>query len=117
MRAAAAGWWFGFGYFLLGLFWIGEAFLVEADKFAWLMPFAVTLLPAGLALFTALAAGAARLVWPPGIARVLVLASRCRSAEWLRGHVLTGFPWNMLGYALTWPLPLMQAAACSASTA
>src|SRR5688572_26687670 len=34
MRAAAAGWWFGFGYFFAGLFWIGEAFLVEADKFA-----------------------------------------------------------------------------------
>ena len=52
----SAGWWFGFGYFLLGLFWIGEAFLVEAEMFAWLMPFAVLLMPAGLALFTGLAA-------------------------------------------------------------
>ena len=110
MRAAGAGWWFGFGYFLLGLFWIGEAFLVEAEVFAWLLPFAVLLLPAGLALFTALAAGAARLAWSPGIARVLVLALALASAEWLRGHVLTGFPWNVLGYALTWPLPLMQSA-------
>lgn len=110
LRAAGAGWWFGFGYFLLGLFWVGEAFLVEADKFAWLMPFAVVLLPAGLALFTGLAAGAARLVWSPGIARVLVLAVTLALAEWLRGHVLTGFPWSVLGYALTWPLPLMQSA-------
>ncbi|MFA6139559.1 MAG: apolipoprotein N-acyltransferase [Hyphomicrobium sp.] len=109
-RAAAAGWWFGFGYFLLGLFWIGEAFLVEAEVFAWMIPFAVLLMPAGLALFTALAAGVARLAWPPGIARVLVLSVTLASAEWLRGHVLTGFPWNVLGYALTWPLELMQAA-------
>lgn len=50
-RAFTAGWAFGFGYFFFNLFWIGEAFLVEADKFAWLLPFAVTLLPAGLALF------------------------------------------------------------------
>jgi apolipoprotein N-acyltransferase len=111
VRAATAGWWFGFGYFLFGLFWIGEAFLVEADKFAWLLPFAVTMMPAGLALFTALAAGAARLVWPPGLARILVLATALALAEWLRGHVFTGFPWNVLGYALTWPLPIMQAAA------
>jgi apolipoprotein N-acyltransferase len=110
LRAASAGWWFGFGYFLLGLFWIGEAFLVEAEVFAWLMPFAVLLLPAGLALFTGLATGTARLAWPPGIARVLVLALALALAEWLRGHVLTGFPWNVLGYALTWPLPMMQSA-------
>ena len=65
-RAFAAGWWFGFGYFVFGLFWIAEAFLVEAEKFAWLIPFAITLLPAGLALFTGLATAAARLKWPPG---------------------------------------------------
>ena len=110
-RAAVAGWWFGFGYFLAGLYWIGAAFLVEAEKFAWLMPFAVTLLPAGLALFYAAAAGAARLLWKPGPARLLVLALALAGAEWLRGHVLTGFPWNVLGYALTSPLSLMQAAA------
>ncbi|MFN3623430.1 MAG: apolipoprotein N-acyltransferase [Hyphomicrobium sp.] len=108
--AAKAGWWFGFGYFLLGLFWVGEAFLVEADKFAWLMPFAVLILPAGLALFTAAAAGVARLAWWPGLARVLVLAITLSVAEWMRGHILTGFPWSVLGYALTAPLPLMQAA-------
>ncbi len=109
-RAFAAGWWFGFGYFVFGLFWVGEAFLVEAEKFAWLLPFAVTLLPAGLALFTGLAAGIARLKWPPGLARVIVLALALSAAEWLRGHVFTGFPWNTLGYALTSPLPMMQSA-------
>jgi apolipoprotein N-acyltransferase len=111
MRAASAGWWFGFGYFFAGLFWIGEAFLVEADKFAILIPFAVTLMPAGLALFWASAAGVAALTWAPGWSRIATLALTLSAAEWLRGHVLTGFPWNVLGYALTWPLPLMQTAA------
>lgn len=109
-RAFAAGWWFGFGYFVFGLFWIGEAFLVEAEKFAWLLPFAVTMLPAGLALFTGVAAGTARLKWPPGVARVIVLALALSAAEWLRGHIMSGFPWNTLGYALTAPLTLMQSA-------
>lgn len=108
--AASAGWWLGFGYFLPGLIWIGEAFLVEADVFGWLLPFAVTLMPAGLALFWAGAAAAAALAWPSGVARLLVLALALAAAEWLRGHVLTGFPWNVLGYALTWPLTLMQGA-------
>ena len=51
VTAARRGWWFGFGYFVIGLYWIGEAFLVEAEVFLWLLPFAVTLLPAGLAIF------------------------------------------------------------------
>lgn len=110
-RAAVIGWLFGFGYFVPGLFWIGEAFLVEAEKFAVLLPFAVTLLPAGLGLFWAAAAAAAAWFWQPGLARVVVLAVALSAAEWLRGHVFTGFPWNVLGYSLTWPLPLMQSAA------
>ena len=64
--AAAVGWWFGFGYFLAGLFWVGEAFLVEAEVFAVLLPLAVTLLPAGLALFYAAAAGIAAALLAPG---------------------------------------------------
>ncbi|MGQ0672984.1 MAG: apolipoprotein N-acyltransferase [Hyphomicrobium sp.] len=108
--AFAAGWWFGFGYFLFGLFWIGEAFLVEAEKYALLLPFAVTLLPAGLAFFFAAAAWASRAWWPETAARIFILAVALAMAEWLRGHVLTGLPWNTLGYALTYPLPLMQSA-------
>ncbi|MEZ5926177.1 MAG: apolipoprotein N-acyltransferase [Hyphomicrobiaceae bacterium] len=108
--AAAVGWWFGFGYFLAGLYWIGLAFLVEAEKFAWLMPFAVTVLPAGLALFFALGAAAARLAWTPGLGRVLALAAALGVTEWLRGNVLTGFPWNALGYALTGNDYIMQVA-------
>src|SRR5207253_921650 len=108
--AAEIGWWFGFGYFVPGLFWVGDAFLVEAETFAVLLPFAVTLLPAGLALFYGAATGlAAR--WTAGAHRVLVLALTLSAAEWLRGHILSGFPWNTLGYALTFPLSLMQSAA------
>jgi len=108
--AASAGWWFAFGCFLLGLLWVGEAFLVESNKFAWLLPFAITLLPAGLALFWAAAAVVAVSFWRPGVSRILVLAVALGCTEWLRGHILTGFPWNVPGYALTWPLVLMQGA-------
>ena len=74
VRSAAVGWLFGFGYFAAGLFWIGEAFLVEADRFAWALPFAVTLLPAGLALFYGAATAAAALFWQAGLMRVVALA-------------------------------------------
>ena len=106
--AAEIGWWFGFGYFLAGLFWIGEAFLVDAEVFAVLMPFAVLLMPAGLALFHAAATALAASFWRTGIYRVVTLALSLSAMEWLRGHMLSGFPWNVLGYALTYPVSLMQ---------
>ncbi len=108
--AAIAGWFFGFGYFLAGLYWVGHAFLVDAKTFGWLLPFAVTALPAGLAAFTALGFALARLIWPRGAIRVIALAVALTSAEWLRGHVLSGFPWNSYGYALTGSLALAQSA-------
>jgi apolipoprotein N-acyltransferase len=109
-QAFATGWLFGFGYLFFNLFWIGEAFLVEAEKFAWLLPFAITLLPAALALFWAVGAAAAYAFWTKGPARIFVFAIALSSVEWLRGHILTGFPWDLPGYALTYPLALMQSA-------
>lgn len=109
--AFSAGWWFGFGYFLAGLWWIGAAFLVDAEQFAWLLPVAVLALPAGLALFWGLAAAFAQLIWRDDWRRILALAAALGAAEWARGHVLTGFPWNAIGYALTAGEVLMQSAA------
>lgn len=111
VAAAWIGWWFGIGYFLAGLWWIGSAFLVEAAAFGWMIPFAVTGLPAGLALFTALAAVVAALLWTRGPGRVVALALGMAVAEWLRGHVFTGFPWNGFGYALATNDATMQGAA------
>ncbi len=108
--AAMAGWWFGLGYFVPGLYWIGYAFLVDAPTFAWLLPFAVLGLPAYLALFTAFGFALARLIWTRDASRVLALAAGLTIGEWLRGHLLTGFPWNSFGYALTEPLALAQTA-------
>src|SRR6185437_14646095 len=106
--AAAAGWCFGFGYFIAGIYWVGYAFLVDAKTFGWLLPVAVAGLPAYLALFTGLGLAAARLIWVRGPERVLALAAMLTAAEWLRGHLLSGFPWNTFGYALTEPLALAQ---------
>jgi apolipoprotein N-acyltransferase len=108
--AAMAGWWFGLGYFVPGLYWIGYAFLVDASTFAWLLPFAILGLPAYLALFTAFGFALARLIWTRDASRVIALAASLTVAEWLRGHALTGFPWNSFGYALTEPLALAQTA-------
>jgi len=73
------------------------------------MPFAVLGIPAGLAIFTGLALLAAnearRAFALHGAARILALAAFWCIAEWLRGHILTGFPWNLVGYAWSGAFP------------
>jgi apolipoprotein N-acyltransferase len=109
LRAAFfTGWAFGFGFFLAGLYWIGGAFLVEADVFGWALPLAVTILPAGLALFPAAACALARAVWLPGAYRLVTLALTWTIFAWLRGHILSGLPWNLVGYSLTGSPEILQ---------
>lgn len=115
--AVMTGWLFGFGQFFFGLYWIGSAFMVEAELFLWALPFAVTMLPAGLALFPMLAALLFYLLvrYLPLCRRdiaaaAMVLIICLAVAAWMRGHLLTGFPWGLYGMAsLSW-LPLAQAA-------
>jgi apolipoprotein N-acyltransferase len=109
--AAMSGWGAGFGYFVTGLYWIGHAFLVDAAQFAWLLPFAVTLLPAFLGLFWSAAFGVARWLWPQGRWwRPVALAACLTLVEFARSSVLTGFPWGLPGYVWV-ETPVMQTAA------
>jgi len=72
--------------------------------FSWfivLMPFAVVALAAVLALFWAVASALAHLLWSGGALRIVTLASFLSAAEFARGHLFSGFPFDLLGYALT----------------
>jgi apolipoprotein N-acyltransferase len=91
------GWLAGVGYFAVGAWWIVEPFMVDAKNQGWMAPFALLLMAGGLALFWGLAALAYRLTQPRGLLRVLVFAGALALFEWLRGHVLTGFPWDLPG--------------------
>ncbi|MBK0400908.1 apolipoprotein N-acyltransferase [Limibaculum sp. M0105] len=109
-QAAAVGWAAGFGMFVTGLFWIGHAFLVDAEQFAWMLPFAVTLLPAGLGLFWAAAFWFARRGWIEGsLWRVALLAAAISLAEFARSTLLTGLPWGLAAFIWT-ETPVAQAA-------
>lgn len=113
-RAFADGWWFGVGFFGAGLYWISFALLVEAERFAWFIPAVVAGLAAGFALFAGACAGLQRLAAggeAAGAGRVLVFAALWTALEWVRGVILTGFPWNLVASVWTFSDAMMQPAA------
>ena len=110
-QAFAIGWSYGFGFFLVGLYWIGYAFLVDAEAHAWELPFVAVLLPGGLALFFGAGAWLCMLQWRPGVHRIFLFALVFAVIEWLRGHVLTGFPWNLPAYGWAASTAVLQSAA------
>ena len=128
------GWQFGFGFFLAGLYWIANALFVDFAQFWWIYPFALV----GLPLFLALFIGGVTLGWftlarlrqkqmenhdnidtsgliPPNLPldlpNLLIFALLWSISEYLRGHILTGLPWNLVAYSWAHVLVMPQAAA------
>lgn len=92
------GWWWGWGFFTTSLYWISFSLGVELQKFFWLLPFSIVGLPAFLALFMGFLAVLVVLGSDKGVVRWIVFAAIWSVMEWLRGHILTGFPWNLAAY-------------------
>jgi apolipoprotein N-acyltransferase len=108
------GWSFGFGYFVFGLSWIGNALLVEGNEYAWAYPLALTVLPALLGFFPAFAVYLWRKLYDPfTLPGFLGFTASLSLFEWLRGNILTGFPWNLFGYTWAGFLPVAQIASFS----
>lgn len=105
--AFGRAWLFGLGHFSAGLYWIACALLIDPWRFGWMIPFAVGGLSAFLSLYIAAAAALARRS-APGWPRLLIFAALWGGGEWLRGVVLTGFPWNPLGSVWSDNLPILQ---------
>ena len=90
------GWLAGTAYFVVSLWWVAEAFLVDPAQ-AWMAPFAIILLASGLGLFWGAAGAVYRVLAATGVRRVILFAGVFAVFEWLRGHVLTGLPWDLPG--------------------
>ncbi len=95
------GWWWGWGYYITGLYWFCIALLTDAEKFAWLIPFALFGLTAVIALYNGVIALVFSYMRVRGIGQLLGFSVAWIVVEYARGHLFTGFPWNLAGYVFT----------------
>ena len=106
----SAGFWFAFGYFMAGTYWIGSAFIARGPEFIPIMPPMILGLGLLLAFFWGLAGAAFTKLRPKGLASLLAFISFFFLAEFTRGHLFGGFPWNLPGYIFEGGKAMSQAA-------
>ena len=92
---------YGMGHFLTSLYWISYSLLFEPEKFAWLIPFSVVLIPTLISFFIGLFTIFISCFINKNGDRVLIcliFASGWSVTELIRSHAIFDFPWNLLGY-------------------
>ena len=98
---------FGFGFFLLGNYWISIS-LTHDEMFKGLIPFALILIPLFLSLFFGLAILFVGAFAEKNIYFIFFFSLVFSIFEFLRGNLLTGFPWNLISYTWSWSLEVLQ---------
>ena len=106
-QAFRTGWWWGLGFFVGGLYWTSISLLVDVERFAWMIPFSLLGLNGLIAIFPGLACLGwfylVKKITLPGaggsLVAVLLFALCWSISEFARTVLLTGFPWNLIGYA------------------
>jgi len=98
-RAFRDGWWWGWGFYMSGLYWFCVALLTDAEKFAWLIPFALFALTAVIAVYCGIACWLLAQTRTRGLSRIFTFSALWLAVEFARGHLFTGFPWNLAGYS------------------
>jgi apolipoprotein N-acyltransferase len=90
------GWFFGLGYFTVGLYWIALALHVDWMKFGWLFPLALIGVPSGLAVTTGVVAYLTTFIPEGPFLRYLAFGLFWSVLEWVRGHIFPLFPWLLI---------------------
>ena len=95
------GWFFGFGYFLSSLYWIVISLTFD-QSFRFLIPIAIILVPAFLAIFYGLITFLFSVFFSKNvICSFFIFSILFGIIEFIRGSILTGFPWNLISFSFS----------------
>ena len=102
------GWYFGFGYFLFSLYWVAISLTFD-QSFKFLIPVVIILLPAFLAIFYGLVTYLFSIFYSKNIiSSFFIFSILFGTIEFVRGSILSGFPWNLISFSFSSSIYFIQ---------
>ena len=102
------GWLFGFGYFVSNLYWISISLTFD-ENFKLLIPLTIILIPGFLSLFYGLVSYLFVILKPKeNFSSFFLFSIIFAIIEFIRGSILTGFPWNLIAYSFSNQLEILN---------
>jgi len=98
---------FGFGFYLSGIFWIAYSLTFD-ESFKFLIPFTIILIPLFLSIFNGLTTLAIGHFLNYNFSSILLFSASLALSDYVRGKILTGFPWNLWAYSWSWTIEILQ---------
>ena len=98
---------YGFGFFFFGIYWIAYSLTFESS-FKFLIPFSLILIPLFLSLFFSLPILLVGNFCEKNISSIFLISIAFAISDFLRSKILTGFPWNIWSYSISWSIESLQ---------
>ena len=103
-----SGLFFGFGFFLLSMFWVSNSINELDQSFNYISLIILILLPLCLSIFFGMMQIINAFLWNESNSKLFYFSLTWVFFEFLRSSVFTGLPWNLLGYSWSWSLSFSQ---------
>ena len=102
------GLFFGFGFFLLSMYWVSNSILEYDSELFYIAPIIFIFFPLILSTFFGLMQIVNAFIWSDSNSKIFYFSSIWIIFEFLRSVLFTGLPWNLVGYSWSWSISYSQ---------
>tara|TARA_Y100000816_G_scaffold8033_1_gene5098 strand:+ start:18547 stop:19980 length:1434 start_codon:yes stop_codon:yes gene_type:complete len=103
------GLFFGYGFFLLSMYWVSNSILEFDAKLFYIVPIIFIFFPLFLSIFFGVMQTVNAFFWSKTNSKIFYFSSIWIIFEFLRSMLFSGLPWNLVGYSWSWSLTYSQA--------